>query len=124
MSSTPNSLHARRRRFSDDSSSTLPDPKRQKIIDARTISTQSVDGALVNGELDVGKFVKAREFAITALDEALKSAKTALSTRAFQELPISMRRRTASHNVKRLPKRIRARALREVSSQVVLGLLF
>ncbi len=62
------------------------------------------------------KFVKAREFEITALEDGMKRAKKALSTRAFQELPKDLRRRTASHNVKRVPKRLRSRAAKEVCS--------
>ena len=60
------------------------------------------------------KFVKAREFEITALEDGMKRAKKALSTRAFQELPKDLRRRTASHNVKKVPKRLRSRAAKEV----------
>lgn len=60
------------------------------------------------------KFVKAREYEIKALEEGLKASKHGLATRAHQELPKEMRRRTASHNVKRLPKRLRKRAIREV----------
>jgi ribonuclease P/MRP protein subunit POP1 len=114
-----NSLHARRRTQNDFSH----DAKRRKI-DARTVNTQPIDAALVDGELDVGKFIKTREFEIAALDEALKSAKTALSSQAFQELPISMRRRTGSHNVKRLPKRLRTRALGEVLFRSIMKWLF
>jgi len=117
MSLASNSIQSGRRGAQHHSSTSQPDAKRRKI-DARTIHAQPVDGALVSGELDVGKFIKAREFEITALDDDLTSARTALSTQAFQELPISMRRRTASHNVKRLPKRLRARALGEVSLHV------
>jgi ribonuclease P/MRP protein subunit POP1 len=123
MSPTSNPVDARHRGVKHASSTTLPNAKKRKIIDARTIHAQSVDGALANGELDVAKFIKAREFEITALDHALTSAKAALSTQAFQELPISMRRRTASHNVKRLPKRLRKRALGEVSLQSCCGLV-
>jgi len=88
--------------------------KRAKIIDVRTISNQSTDKAFSNGELNVDKFVKAREYEIKALEEGLKSSKHGLATRAHQEVPKEMRRRTASHNVKRLPKRLRKRAAREV----------
>ena len=88
--------------------------KRAKIIDVRTISNQITDKAFSNGELNVDKFVKAREFEIKALEEGLKSSKHGLVTRAHQEVPKEMRRRTSSHNVKRLPKRLRKRAIREV----------
>ena len=85
-------------------------------MDARTIATQTTGQAFKNGEVDVDKFVKAREFEINALEQGLKRAQSALNTRAFQNVPRSLRRRTASHDVKRIPKRLRSRAKREVSS--------
>ena len=47
---------------------------------------------------------------------SMVSSKNALTTRAFQQLPKEMRRRTASHNVKRVPKRLRARAVKEMKA--------
>ena len=44
----------------------------------------------------------------------MSGSKKALSSRAFQQVPRDLRRRTASHNVKRVPKRLRARAAKEV----------
>ena len=44
----------------------------------------------------------------------MTSAKTALKQRAFQSVPRDMRRRTASHNSKRVPKRLRDRAAKEM----------
>lgn len=82
--------------------------------DARTISVQTSDKAFKNGEVDVDRFVKAREFEIKALEDGMRNAKKALSNRAFQNVPRDLRRRTASHNVKRVPKRLRARAAMEV----------
>lgn len=64
--------------------------------------------------MDVAKFVKAREYEIKALQDGLRDAKKMLSSRAFQEVPRSMRRRTASHNPNRVPKKLRPRAKREV----------
>jgi ribonuclease P/MRP protein subunit POP1 len=89
--------------------------KRNKIWDARTIRTQTSDAAYSNGELNVDKFVKARAFEIKALEDGIRKARNALSTRAHQELPRELRRRTASHNVKRVPKRLRERHKKEVS---------
>jgi hypothetical protein len=89
--------------------------KRAKIVDARTILTESSDKALNNrGELDVGAFVKAREFEIRALEDGMANSKKMAATRAFQQVPRELRRRTASHNVKRVPRRLRARAAKEV----------
>ena len=44
----------------------------------------------------------------------MKAASQPLRSRAFQEVPRDMRRRTASHNVKQVPKRLRARAAKEM----------
>lgn len=89
--------------------------KRARVQDARVISTQTSGKAFGSGEIDVDKFVKAREFEIKALEDGMRRAKKSLSTRAFQHVPRDLRRRTASHNAKRVPKRLRARAEREVS---------
>ena len=89
--------------------------KRVKISSARTILAQASDKALSNnGDLDVSAFIKAREFEIKAMAASMGASKNSLSTRAFQQVPRDLRRRTASHNVKRVPKRLRARAAREV----------
>ncbi|RFU30619.1 hypothetical protein B7463_g5721, partial [Scytalidium lignicola] len=88
--------------------------KRIKTVDARSILSQASDAALKNGELDIQSFLKAREFEIKALENAMQSSKKVLATRAFQEVPRDMRRRTASHNVKRVPKRLQKRAAKEM----------
>ncbi|KAK2742972.1 hypothetical protein FQN55_007602 [Onygenales sp. PD_40] len=89
--------------------------KRAKTYDARKLAVQSSDAALSKtGELDVAAFVAAREFEIRALEAGIRSSKNALASRAFQKVPISLRRRTASHNVTRVPARLRARAKREM----------
>ncbi|GAB7355068.1 hypothetical protein MBLNU459_g5658t1 [Dothideomycetes sp. NU459] len=90
--------------------------KRQKVQrDARTLSVQTTSKAFKNGELDVGAFVKAREYEIKALEEGLARSRKALTQRAFQQVPKELRRRTASHNVKRVPKRLRKQAVKEMS---------
>ena len=97
------------------SSSTQRSAKRVKALNARSILTQHSDKALKpNGELDVSAFVKSREFEIKAMVANMGASKSSLSTRAFQQVPANLRRRTASHNVKRVPKRLRARAAKEV----------
>ena len=89
--------------------------KRVKTFSARTILAQTSDKALSkNGDLDVSAFVKAREFEIKAMAASMGASKSSLSMRAFQQLPKDLRRRTASHNVKRVPKRLRTRAAKEV----------
>ncbi|KAF6219596.1 hypothetical protein HO133_004065 [Letharia lupina] len=89
--------------------------KRVKTSSARNILAQTSDKALSkNGDLDVSAFVKAREFEIKAMAASMGASKNSLSTRAFQQVPKDLRRRTASHNVKRVPKRLRARAAKEM----------
>jgi ribonuclease P/MRP protein subunit POP1 len=89
--------------------------KRAKTQDARILAVQSADAALsATGDLDVAAYVGAREFEIRALEDGMQRSKTALTSRAFQKVPRSLRRRTASHNVKRIPRRLRARGRREV----------
>ena len=98
-------------------SSQQPKPRQQKyakIRDARKISVQTSGKAFSNGEVDLDKFVKSREYEIKALEDALVRSKQKLSARAFQGVPREMRRRTASHDVKRVPKRLKGRATKEV----------
>ncbi|KAJ1833894.1 Ribonucleases P/MRP protein subunit pop1 [Coemansia sp. RSA 2711] len=64
--------------------------------------------------VDVVGFVEARAFEINALQRSLENARSAGNTRAFQTLPRHLRRRAASHNVKRLPARLREKALAEM----------
>ena len=90
--------------------------KRVKTSKARNILAQASDKALnKNGDLDVTTFVKAREYEIKAMECSMGSSKKVLATRAFQQVPKDLRRRTASHNVKKLPQRLRVRAAKEVS---------
>ena len=70
--------------------------------------------AFSDGQVDVNQFVKAREYEIKALEDGLMAMKKASSTRAFQHVPRNMRRRTASHNASRVPKRLRAKARDQV----------
>lgn len=98
----------------------LSDAKRVKTSSARVLLTQTADKAVSkDGELDVAAFVKAREFEIKAMEASMGASKKASAARAFQQLPAALRRRTASHNVKRVPKRLRARAQKQVSGKVI-----
>lgn len=87
--------------------------KRAKVFDARSLRTQPADAALKDGELDLQAFLAAREFEIKALTGGMRASKNVNNRRAFQLVPRGLRRRTASHNVKKLPKRLRPRARRE-----------
>lgn len=91
-----------------------PDRKRARIISSRTIITQTNLPELKTGQLNVPSFIKSRKFEISALQRSMATAKTALKQRAFQSVPRNMRRRTASHNSKRVPKRLRDRAEKEM----------
>lgn len=84
--------------------------KRVKVRDARSLRSQPADAALKDGELDLQAFLNARQFEIRALEDGMRSSKALNNRRAFQLVPRGMRRRTASHNVKKLPKRLRRRA--------------
>lgn len=88
--------------------------KRDKTQAARTMATQHADSALKNGELDLQSFLKSRAFEIKSLEDGMRRSNAAHTTRAFQQVPRDMRRRTASHNAKRVPKRLQRRAKREM----------
>ncbi|KAL7947914.1 ribonucleases P/MRP protein subunit POP1 domain-containing protein [Trichoderma barbatum] len=88
--------------------------KRAKVHAARNIPTQAADAALKDGELDLVAFVAAHEFEIRALEQSMATSKAVRSSRAFQQVPRGLRRRTASHNPKRVPRRLRVRARKEM----------
>ena len=69
--------------------------------------------------INVVEFANARSEELARLHAAIK---TPLSTRrAFQTLPRHLRKRTASHNSKRLPTHLRERADREIAGSVPKG---
>ncbi|KAL6893249.1 ribonucleases P/MRP protein subunit POP1 domain-containing protein [Trichoderma evansii] len=88
--------------------------KRAKVYAARNIPAQPADAALKDGELDLVAFVAAHEFEIRALEQSMAASRAVRSSRAFQQVPRGLRRRTASHNPKRVPRRLRARARKEM----------
>lgn len=115
MSAGPNA-----KRKEPSSGHSQSDAKRVKTSSARVLLTQTADQAVSkDGELDVAAFVKAREFEIQAMEASMGASKKASAARAFQQLPAALRRRTASHNVKRVPKRLRARTQKQVSGKVI-----
>jgi ribonuclease P/MRP protein subunit POP1 len=77
------------------------------------IPTQPTRTAYPDGEVNVRNFLKSHEHEIKSLEHAMRAAKKGLSRRAFQDVPRELRRRTASHNPQRVPKRLRARARQE-----------
>ena len=92
-----------------------PNDHRAKQRDARQLATQTSSKAFSNGALDVDKFVKAREYEIRALEQGMQRSRKALNRRAFQLVPKELRRRGAAHDVKKVVKRLRGRAKKEVS---------
>lgn len=77
------------------------------------INVQPTKNAYPNGEVNVKNFLKSHEKEIKALENGMRAAKKGLTRRAFQDVPREMRRRTASHNPQRVPKRLRVRAKQE-----------
>ncbi|KAF2999513.1 hypothetical protein E8E14_001626 [Neopestalotiopsis sp. 37M] len=82
--------------------------------DIRAIAAQPADAALKDGELDIQAFLNARGFEIKALDESMRRTQVSQTSRAFQKVPFTMRRRAAAHNHKKVPKRLYRRAKREM----------
>lgn len=88
--------------------------KRAKVYSARNIPAQPADAALKEGELDLQAFLAAHEFEIRSLEQSMATSKAVSSSRAFQQVPRGLRRRTASHNPKRVPRRLRTKARKEM----------
>lgn len=59
-------------------------------------------------------FARSRVNEMNLISKELDQAKYSSTRRTFQQLPRHMRRRAASYNIKRLPTRLRLRALEEV----------
>ncbi|THH04517.1 hypothetical protein EW145_g5466 [Phellinidium pouzarii] len=101
--------------------------KKQRMDAARTISVQFVVPNSSNpplgmqglpSTLDVENFTEARAFEIKAMQEAMDSASAGATHRVFQTLPRHLRRRAASHDVRRVPARLRQKARAEVCSEL------
>ena len=65
--------------------------------------------------INPAEFAEARALEIQNMVEAIKDGDRTSGKRIFQTLPRHMRRRAMSHNVKRMPVRLRQRASHEVS---------
>jgi ribonuclease P/MRP protein subunit POP1 len=94
---------------------TGPSAKRPRFTQRpqHQISAQPTKSAYPNGEVNVKNFLKSHENEIKSLENAMRAAKKGLTRRAFQDVPRELRRRTASHNPQRVPKRLRVRAKQE-----------
>ena len=65
-------------------------------------------------QLDIDELLAARKSDILALKRAMSHARSSAHTRAWQLLPRHLRRRAASHNPLRLPRRLRGKAHAEL----------
>ncbi|TFK40578.1 NUC188 domain-containing protein [Crucibulum laeve] len=86
-------------------SSTCPKP-------SNAVTTNSMKG--LPSAIDVEKFAEARAFEINAMQTAIKTAGASSTQRAWQALPRHLRRRAASHDIRRVPLRLRERARAEM----------
>ncbi|ORY67653.1 POPLD domain-containing protein [Pseudomassariella vexata] len=100
----------------DAPSNNGPEARRMKNRAARSIPSQRSDSALKDGELDLQSFVNSRGFEVKALDESMRRTRATRSSRAFQQVPYTLRRRAAAHNHKRVPKRLQKRAKKEMAA--------
>ncbi|KAG6333871.1 hypothetical protein ID866_5214 [Astraeus odoratus] len=117
------------------------DRKKLKMADARTIAVQpTVHSSSGQGDrqanaapgpsktvvnfdtsqglpssIDVERFTEARAYEISAMQSAIKAAGDSSTHRAWQTLPRHLRRRAASHDVRRVPLRLREKARAEAS---------
>lgn len=92
----------------------LDDPAFTNPPKGKNVTKKVIESQILPNKLDVPMYLQARENEIMVLEQAMIKSKSIGSTRIFQNLPRSMRRRTASHNVKRIPKRMRWKALKEM----------
>ncbi|KIK69651.1 hypothetical protein GYMLUDRAFT_212368 [Collybiopsis luxurians FD-317 M1] len=119
-----------KRALENAQSTNFKERKKQKLVAARTIATETAPTAIagpsrsgptvndklkqIPGAIDVEKFAEARRFEINALKSAIETTKSASTTRAWQVLPRHLRRRAASHNPRRVPLRLRDKARAEM----------
>ncbi|KAK7189197.1 POPLD-domain-containing protein [Paraphaeosphaeria sporulosa] len=90
-------------------------PRFPQRAHAHHISTKPTAAAYPNGEINLKAFLNSHQNEVKSLENAMRAAKKGLSRRAFQDVPREMRRRTASHNPQRVPKRLRTRARQEAT---------
>ncbi|OAW00120.1 hypothetical protein PTTG_05957 [Puccinia triticina 1-1 BBBD Race 1] len=92
--------------------------KKAKIRHARVIHTQNVNPqhSKLPKFLDVEKFISSRSFEIGAMERSMKLARDASGKRSFQTLPRHLRRRAASHFVRRVPTKLRPKARFEMKN--------
>ncbi|KAH9924259.1 POP1-domain-containing protein [Epithele typhae] len=79
---------------------------------SKSVRFESMKG--LPGAVDVERFAEARAFEINAMHEAMQNARSSSTTRAWQQLPRHLRRRAASHDVRRVPLKLRDKAQAEM----------
>lgn len=70
---------------------------------------------IMPGTLDPLVFAKARTAEVLLMKQEIQNSQYRSAKRVFQTLPRSMRRRAASYNIRRLPIRLRQKAIEEVN---------
>jgi ribonuclease P/MRP protein subunit POP1 len=94
-----------------DGSATLKERKKVK----QEMKVDSIKMGLLPRSLNVLEAFNARKFEINSMESALKNeGQFTGAVRVFQQVKRHMRRRTASVNVKRLPKTFRQRAINQM----------
>ncbi|WFD30939.1 ribonuclease P [Malassezia sp. CBS 17886] len=100
---------AKRARCEPSGDAGVPRPGRTPAAHAAIAPSAAVPSQLVLDEA-----IAARKADILALHRAMLHARETTNTRAWQLLPRSLRRRAASHNLLRLPVRLRGKARAEL----------
>lgn len=103
---------SRKRKHATDHGSLVKRPRFPQKLQ-HSIATTSTRNAYPQGEVNVKNFLKSHENEIKSLEHAMRAAKQGLTRRAFQDVPRELRRRTASHNPQRVPRRLQARSRQE-----------
>ncbi|SNX84952.1 related to Ribonucleases P/MRP protein subunit POP1 [Melanopsichium pennsylvanicum] len=93
---------------SSSSTASKPSTPKPSLYSAATSSLPT--------SIELEQLVSSRAFQIQSFIRSIKSAKSATTTRAWQLLPRHARRRAASHNLLRLPTRLRGKAMAELRS--------
>ncbi|TDL22253.1 POP1-domain-containing protein [Rickenella mellea] len=123
----------KRKMDGDNDRLTSHQKKKQRTDAARTIAVQpsplagpskpAANGTLLGlfscsntlpATIDVERFAEARAFEINAMQEAMENSRASATHRVWQTLPRHLRRRAASHDVRRVPARLRERARAEM----------
>ncbi|TKY84861.1 hypothetical protein EX895_005941 [Sporisorium graminicola] len=85
-------------------------------VPAHVSAAAAAATSILPTSVELESLLSSRAFQIRSFLRSIKSAKSATTTRAWQLLPRHARRRAASHNLLRLPSRLRSKALAELRS--------